>query len=309
MSKLLIFDISKILSDSLSLSSTINIVNKNGVRIGGVIDVLKTIYHTYNRYGYNSDIVAVIDNGNSCIDEEIKSYYPEYKKFNSYSNDSRNMNPDSDSESRKIFLEQLRILEEVFTALGIYYDKCSREIGIRTIVKTSNNIEKIIVSDDDNMRYLLSEDCLIYRPFEKVLVDKESYEKCMDCSIDNMILKRNILGDSNTISCCKGVGKSNIDDFMRLVVVLNKNFDNEEEMISKCNEVGIKPRKTYMNFNISVYNKNVKINSIEDNFYIEYSNIGSKIDKESFSEIISEYVDDVDDILNNDINYRLLWGR
>lgn len=266
MSKILLFDVSEILSDSISLKNHMNIKSTVSHKIiGGSLEFFSIVRDVCLKF---VDYLPVfcIDGGISPSKRELDS---NYKTYNKYFSESRALSNESDAPEREQYLSQYEIIRKVLgesiridgvSGQTIKINGIERDQLLGNISSDKDN-EYIIVSDDDDLAQLLSENVSLYRPFEDTLVYYRSFMINFELnSIEDLITNKAVSGDYLDMvkGCCVGVGDTYVSDLLRLAKITN--FDiaskSQEEIKSICQNNDIHYRSAYINFNLEKFNNN-----------------------------------------------------
>ena len=147
-----------------------------------------------------------------CVTWDGKKYkeakwkvYPEYKT-------NRNHNFDGDSLKFHVEIQrQIKELQKILPALGIKqlrrdYLEADDIIGLLCEGLTGKKI--LIVSGDQDLFQLVSEDVTVYYPYKELFLKQDNFEQEVGVSQENFIFYKTIVGDSgDNISGLKGFGE------------------------------------------------------------------------------------------------------
>lgn len=273
--KLILFDVSRIISDSILLKIHMNMKNRNdGEPIGGSLEFLTIIRDSLNKFPDYYPIVCW-DGGLSNWRREIDRDYKSYNKFYS---ESRALSEDSDAPERANYLRQKSIIEDILSIAEIYQIAISgleRE-DLLSFISEDNDNEYIIVSDDDDLAQLLKDNVSIYRPFEDTHVLFDSYKINLELNdLDELATTKGVVGDYLDMvkGCCKGVGDVYANSLLKLVKLLDDHTYHSVEFIKKvCEENNIPYRSAYINFDRAKFIANYNLYKLRPCNHIEPSN-------------------------------------
>lgn len=183
--------------------------------------------------------------------------------------------------------------------------------------------EAIIVSDDDDMRLMLSDTVSLYRPYERVFVGLKQYLISTNRSnVDEILIEKALLGDviDRVSSACKGVGESNILELVSLIYDptstngYHVNLD-PDHIKSECTKRGLKYKKAYQTIDSKIFKRNYNIYTYTTSDFKSYSDkldMATDLDSNwwdsSFNDVIFKYSAELADILANySVKYHYLW--
>lgn len=269
--KYIIYDASDILAESIVLKKHRDIRNdRNSEPIGGTLEFLSIMRDLSSKFQDYHTIV--------CWDGGLNPYKleldPSYKKYNKFFTESKSLSRDSDAIERQFYLRQKSIINDILDKSGIDNIEISgleREDIISNIVNIDNNSEYIIVTEDEDIIVLLSNNISVYRPYEDTHVFYSSYVKNFQKEPSIEIQRKAITGDylDMTKSSCPGIGSMYYDSLYKLLNIIgfdNMSNNDDKSIRDICEKNKIPFRKAYLNFNLDRYNINKRL--YDFNFYI-----------------------------------------
>lgn len=123
-----------------------------------------------------------------------------------------------------------------------------------------------VMSDDGDMKQLLSENTSVRRPMHNETLLLDSFLKDNGYrDISDFIKEKSFIGDGsdNIPGCCKGVGGKNALNVIKLTEIIGQDhidiFKNEEVLRKVCIDNNINFRKAYMNLDYNRYLTNLEL--------------------------------------------------
>lgn len=313
--KILIVDGSYMLHRGLHIPELFRLTSPDGRGSGGIFSFLKMLQHELK---IDDDYFPIVtfDNGLSKRRVDID---PCYKRANERDNNNEILTPEQAKEDYVTqYREQRNVLVQILFTLGIPCIKMIKWEGDDIMYILSKISEKsMVLTDDRDMLQLLTEDCIVRRPMANETIYLDSFLENMGfSSVNDFIMYKAIKGDGsdNIPGSCKGVGDKTINDFIKLLKSYKDNYPStESSMKEACDNIGIKYKKVFLNFDKERYEKNIQLvdlnlveadNSIIDSMVALISNCKADVDYFSAMKIISGYgikeisVDDIIDTVS-----------
>jgi DNA polymerase-1 len=207
-----------ILIDGLNLFfrnfAMMNIINQDGVHIGGLGGFIRSIGSLINQIQPTSVYVVFDGVGSS---NNRKNLLPEYK---SGRHTSRITNweifDDLDDEHNSKVDQIVRLIHylKCLPVKTVTIDKAEADDIIAFYSKhlpEKYNSKVVIVSSDKDFLQLVDENVTVWRPMEKIYYTKQLIEEKFGCLAENFILYKVLMGDnSDKIPGIKGLGEKGI---------------------------------------------------------------------------------------------------
>lgn len=194
--------------------SVLNMVNPNGVHVGGLGGFLRSLGFLIKILNPTSVYVIFDGEGSS---QNRKNILPEYKlgrgsqRLTKYSIFD-NLEEEDESKIQQIvrIIQYLKLLPIKLMLL----DKVEAD-DIISVLSTElprkYNSDIFIVSSDKDFLQLINEKCFVFRPIEKEIYDKNKILKKYNVLAENFIIYKSLLGDaSDKIPGVKGLGDKKI---------------------------------------------------------------------------------------------------
>lgn len=264
-----------------------------GERTGGIFGTIRLI---------NSEIrktdafpVVVFDNGLSRRRLDID---PTYKRAN-----ERNIDRDevlTEDEAYDDYITQYRfsrsMLSEILPILGIPVIKMIPWEGDDLMYIISRMCEKaIILTDDRDLLQLLAPNVDVRRPKAKPVegIDKDGQYYTLERFLNEtgyrhmyeFVMQKAICGDGsdNIGKSCTGVAEGTAPALIKILentVLQNKDFPNDEkELRELCENLNIKCKKAFLNFDKQKYEQNIKL--------VDLSLVDGDVDEQLIDSIVS----------------------
>ena len=261
---LLIIDGSYQLHRSLGVPEIFELKNSVGERTGGIFGTIRLIYSEIRKT--DAFPVVVFDHG---LSKRRLSLYPQYKRA-----DEREVNKDQVLTPEEIDIDYItwyrfsrNALTDLFPLLGIPVIKIAGWEGDDLMYLISRLSEKsTILTDDRDLLQLLTPDVNVRRPkadedytMEKFLEEtgyKHMYE---------FVMQKAICGDGsdNIEKSCDRVAGGTAPDLIKILentILLEKEFPKDEkELRTICENLGVKYKKAFLNFNKEKYERNLEL--------------------------------------------------
>lgn len=264
--KLLLIDTSSIMHRCLGVPALFGLTNGLNVT-GGIYGSLNVIL---SELSINPGVypVALFDGG---LSPRRLQLYSSYKK-----NDSREELPVlSPEEAKEDFLTQYRYtrstLLELLPQFGIPAIRIRNwEADDLVCICTKLAQESIILSDDKDYLQLVAPNISVRRPKANETIDYSNFKEMTGYeNTEEFIKAKCMLGDGsdNITKACEGVGEKFITGLIKILDENNKIVpQDEKELKQLCENIDVKYRKAYMNFNEDIYNRNQQLINLK---YIE----------------------------------------
>lgn len=204
--------------DSLNLFfrnfSTLNMVNSDGVHIGGLGGFLRSL-GVLIRDIQPTEVYVVFDGAGSSNNR--KNLVPEYKSGRNLQRITNWEAFDNVEEEHDAKVDQIVRLIQYLKMLPVKtlsIDKVEADDIIAHLCSTvvSNEKDKLfIVSSDKDFLQLVNENVIVYRPMEKEFYTEETIQEKYNIPAQNFIIYKTLLGDaSDKIKGVKGLGAKGI---------------------------------------------------------------------------------------------------
>ena len=207
-----------ILIDGLNLFfrnfAMMNIINQDGVHIGGLGGFIRSVGSLINQIQPTSVYVVFDGVGSS---NNRKNLLPEYK---SGRHTSRITNweifEDLDDEHNSKIDQIVRLIHylKCLPVKTVSIDKAEADDIIAFYSKhlpKKHDSKVVIVSSDKDFLQLVNENVTVWRPMEKTYYTKQLIEEKFGCLAENFIIYKTLLGDnSDKIPGIKGLGEKGI---------------------------------------------------------------------------------------------------
>lgn len=204
--------------DSLNLFfrnfSTLNMVNSDGVHIGGLGGFLRSL-GVLIRDIQPTEVYVVFDGAGSSNNR--KNLVPEYKSGRNLQRITNWEAFDNVEEEHDAKVDQIVRLIQYLKMLPVKtlsIDKVEADDIIAHLCSTvvSNEKDKLfIVSSDKDFLQLVNENVIVYRPMEKEFYTEETIQEKYNIPAQNFIIYKTLLGDaSDKIKGVKGLGVKGI---------------------------------------------------------------------------------------------------
>jgi DNA polymerase I len=203
---------------------TQHLTTKQGEKVGAVYGVLQMIqsYLKPTGGGYKniiqdavkeqtgieenfSRIVCAWDGGKS---KWRTSFYPDYKAQRQKNRDKKT---DEEKADREAFINQMNLLHEILPDFGI---KSLKKMGweaddiIYTLTQVITDEKCIIVSTDQDMLQLVSDNVYVWSPFKELLFTPENFKELTGVAKESYLDYRILVGDSSdNIPGINGIGE------------------------------------------------------------------------------------------------------
>lgn len=310
--KILIVDGSYMLHRSLHLPELFKLCSPDGRGTGGIFGFLRTLQHELKINGDYFPIVT-FDNG---LAKRRTDADPHYKKADERENSNEILTPEQAKEDYVTqYREQRNALVQILFTLGIPCIKMMKWEGDDIMYMLSKmSQESMVLTDDRDMLQLLTENCIVRRPMANETLYLDSFLENMEfSSVEDFIMYKAIKGDNsdNIPGSCKGVGDKTVNDFIKLLKLYKDNYPTDEKTMREvCENIGIKYKKVFLNFDKERYDTNIELvdlnlveadSSIVDSMVSLISNCKSGIDYFSAIKILGNYgikEISVDEIIN-----------
>ena len=221
------------------------IMSSNGYHFGGTIGFLKSL-GVYAEKFKPSKIIVCWEGGGSARRRRI---LPEYKMNRKPIKLNRSMIYDDIPNTKENFnyqIEQTIRLLDNLPVHQMYVNECEADDIIGYIARYKfPDRKKIIISMDQDLHQLISENCVQYSPASKKILDSNYVLERYGITVENFITARTFIGDtSDGIPGIKGAGfKSLVKRFPELT---GKEFVSVDDILNKCSELCLdKPLKMY----------------------------------------------------------------
>lgn len=304
--KILIVDGSYMLHRSLHLPELFNLSGPDGSGTGGIFGFLRTFQHELKIDGDYFPIVT-FDNGLSKRRVEVDEHYKRADERESQLQEQEVLTPE---ESRLDYVTQYReqrnkLIQLLFT-LGVPCIKMMKWEGDDIMYLLSKmSKQSMVLTDDRDMLQLLTDTCIVRRPMADEVIELHKFleDKGFDDIYDFVICKA-ILGDkSDSIpGSCKGVGEASANSLIKIIKYFNNDFigypETEEDMRNLCEELGIKYKKAFLNFDKERFIKNMKLvdlnlveadENVVDSMISLISNCKSGVDYFNATKLLNSY--------------------
>ena len=183
------------------------------------------------------------------LSDYMKEYNANLKRMQRYLfNKGGKRKSYNEKSEKEIFIEQREVvmncLEELFIR-QVMCDKVEADDLIAYYVNNKKSEERIvIVSTDQDLTQLISDDVIIYNKRKKMFLNKENHLKELGCLNENIMLKKVICGDtSDNIKGIKGVGEKTLIDNFPQFRERKVTLDEVIEGARKINEERLKGKK------------------------------------------------------------------
>ena len=218
-----------------------NIINQDGVHIGGLGGFLRSLGSLINQIQPTS-VYVVFDGVGSANNR--KNVNPDYKKDRHTSRITNwEVFEDLDDEHNSKIDQIVRL---------VHYLKC---LPVRTVsidkaeaddiiayyahyLPKEYNSQCIIVSSDKDFLQLVNDNVTVWRPMEKLYYTKSLIEEKFGCLTENFILYKTLLGDSSDkIAGIKGLGEKGLfkkfPELNERPLTMDDIFDLSEEKLEE----------------------------------------------------------------------------
>lgn len=260
--KVLIVDGSYLLNRALRIPNLFNLKSSNGQGTGGILQFLRSLQYEFKKTGMYFPVVCW-DNG---LSKRRTSVDPNYKHYTErLMNEHVLVKEDPNDQWLMEYRSQRSLLIELLTVLGIpslMFKGWEGDDLIYAMTKLSRN--SIVLTDDRDMLQLVTENCSVRRPMADEIVDIERIRKDYGSSEEFVKIKAiNGDGSDNIPGCCQGVGPVYAPHLLKIInnTSDDKVFESELSLKSFINDnnLDIKYRKAYLNFDRERYNMNLNL--------------------------------------------------
>jgi DNA polymerase-1 len=227
--------------------SSIAVINDNGLYVGGIIGMLRSIASNIRDFGASRCILVFDGSGGS---QRRRKIYPEYKaqrtgKFKARQVEGFELTEQEETESMKWQLQRTLMYFECLPIQIIIADQIEADDVISHICTSyfENKNSKIrIVSTDRDFLQLVSDNIEVYSPVKKKLYQLNDIQQELDILPENYLIYRVLTGDlSDNIPGVPGLGLKtlikNLPEIQTKVLTLEDIFVFCEERIKNDKKV------------------------------------------------------------------------
>ena len=248
------------------------LMSSHGHHLGGAIGFMKSLSMYADKFK-PSRIIVCWEGGGSARRRQI---LPEYKMNRKPIKLNRSELYEDIPDTKENFNYQIELLTRLLTYLPVqqcYVDQCEADDIIGYISRYEfNDEEKLIVSMDQDLHQLLSENTKQYSPASKKILEENYVLERYGVSVENFITARCFIGDtSDGISGIKGCGfKSLVKRFPELT---SSDFVSVEDILKLCEERN--REKSYSMFRNILENPDIPLRNWKL-MYLDNSNLSAE---------------------------------
>ena len=248
------------------------LMSSHGHHLGGAIGFMKSLSMYADKFK-PSRIIVCWEGGGSARRRQI---LPEYKMNRKPIKLNRSDLYEDIPDTKENFNYQIELLTKLLTYIPVqqcYVDQCEADDIIGYISRYEFNDEnKLIVSMDQDLHQLLSENTKQYSPASKKILEENYVLERYGVSVENFITARCFIGDtSDGIPGIKGCGfKSLVKRFPELT---SNDFVSVQDILKLCEERN--KEKSYSMFRNILENPDIPLRNWKL-MYLDNSNLSAE---------------------------------
>ncbi len=236
-------------------------LNANGIHVGGMFGTIKSILLLIRKFNPKRVIVAWDGNNGST---RRRKQYSDYKSGRKMALNRSQFGYDHENNAKSLREQLMRIVEYLdnLPILQLSIDNVEADDVIAFLSKYVNG-RKIIVTADNDMMQLISNDVQLFRNNTKILYDYHKFLGEYGILPENYIIVKCLMGDrSDNIDKVLGIGKETVKKYFGF---LKENVYTINDFKTKVSEIDNKPKAiSKLCDNWEIFDRNYDLMQLSD---------------------------------------------